>query len=44
MLVSCDQNACQDRDIKTGNRSFENVSQLKYLGTTVSNQFDSGGN
>jgi hypothetical protein len=28
----------QNRDIKLGNRSFENLSQLKYLGTTVTNQ------
>jgi hypothetical protein len=38
MLVSRDQNAGQNREIKIGNRSFENVSQFKYLGTTVSNQ------
>jgi hypothetical protein len=38
MLVSRDQNADQIRDIKIGNRSFENVSQFKYLGTTVTNQ------
>jgi hypothetical protein len=38
MLVSRDQNAGQNREIKTGNRSFENVSQFKYLGTTVTNQ------
>jgi hypothetical protein len=38
MLVSCDQNAGQNREIKIGNRSFENVSQFKYLGTTVTNQ------
>jgi hypothetical protein len=37
MLVSHDQNAGQNRDIKIGNRSFENVSQFKYLGTTVPN-------
>jgi hypothetical protein len=34
MLVSWDQN----REIKIGNRSFENVSQFRYLGTTVTNQ------
>jgi hypothetical protein len=38
MLVSRDQNADQNRDIKIGNKSFENVSQFKYLGTTVTNQ------
>jgi hypothetical protein len=38
MLVSCDQNAGQNRDIKIGNRSYENVSQFKYLGMTVINQ------
>jgi hypothetical protein len=40
MLVSRNQNAGQNREmeIKIGNRSFENVSQLKYLGTTVTNQ------
>jgi hypothetical protein len=35
MLVSRDQNAGQNRDINIGNRSFENVSQFKYLGMTV---------
>jgi hypothetical protein len=38
MLVSRDQNAGQTREIKIGNISFENVSQFKYLGTTVTNQ------
>jgi hypothetical protein len=38
MLVSRDQNAGKNREIKIGNRSFENVSQLKYLGTTLTNQ------
>jgi hypothetical protein len=37
MLLSRHQNVGQNRDIKTANRSFENVSQFKYkyLGTTV---------
>jgi hypothetical protein len=38
MLVSRDQNAGENREIKIGNRSFENVSQFKYLGMTVTNQ------
>jgi hypothetical protein len=38
MLVSRDQNAGQNREITIGNRSFENVSQFRYLGTTVTNQ------
>jgi hypothetical protein len=38
MLVSRDQNAGQNRDIKIRNRSFENVSQFKYLGTTARNR------
>jgi hypothetical protein len=38
MLVSRHQNAVQNRDIEIANRSFENVSQFKYLGTTVTNQ------
>jgi hypothetical protein len=38
MLVSRDQNAGQNREIKKGNRSFENVSQFKYLGTTAAYQ------
>jgi hypothetical protein len=35
--VSHYQNAGQNQDIKTANRLFENVSQFKYLGMTVSN-------
>jgi hypothetical protein len=38
MLLSRHQTAGQNRDIKRANRSFENVSQFKYLGTTVINQ------
>jgi hypothetical protein len=38
MLLSRHQNAGQNRDIEIANRSFENVSQLRYLGTTVTNQ------
>jgi hypothetical protein len=40
MLLSRHQNVGQYRDIKirVANRSFENVSQFKYLGTTVTNQ------
>jgi hypothetical protein len=37
-LLSHYQNARQGSDIKIANRSFENVSQFKYLGTTVTNQ------
>jgi hypothetical protein len=35
MLISRHQNVGQNRDIKIANRSFENVLQFKYLGTTV---------
>jgi hypothetical protein len=35
MLVSREQNAGQNREIKIGNKLFENVSQFKYLETTV---------
>jgi hypothetical protein len=38
MLISRQQNVGQNRDVKIANRSFENVSQFKYLGTTVTNQ------
>jgi hypothetical protein len=38
MLVSCYQNADQNQDIKIENRSFENVSQFKYLGMTIINE------
>jgi hypothetical protein len=38
MLLSRHQNIGRNRDIKIANRSFENVSHFKYLGTTVTNQ------
>jgi hypothetical protein len=38
MLLSRHQNVDQNRDIKIANRSFENVSQFKYLGMTITNQ------
>jgi hypothetical protein len=38
MLLSRHQNVGQNWDMKIANRSFENVSQFKYLGTTVTNQ------
>jgi hypothetical protein len=38
MFVSSDQNADQNKGIKMGNRSFENVSHFKCLGMTVTNQ------
>jgi hypothetical protein len=37
MLLSRHQNVAQIRDVKIANRSFENVSQFNYLGTTVTN-------
>jgi hypothetical protein len=38
MLLSRHQNVGQNLDVKITKRSFENVSQFKYLGTTVTNQ------
>jgi hypothetical protein len=38
MLLSPHPNAGQNRDIKIAKRSFENVSQVKYLGTALTNQ------
>jgi hypothetical protein len=38
MLLSRQQNAGQNQDVKIADRSFENVSQFKYLGMTVTNQ------
>jgi hypothetical protein len=41
MLLSRNQNAGQTRDIQIANRSFENVSQFKYLRMTNKSKFDS---
>jgi hypothetical protein len=38
MLLSRHQNVGRYRGIKIANRSFENVPQFKYLGTTVTNK------
>jgi hypothetical protein len=38
MLLSRHQSVGQNRDIKIANRSFENVSQFKYLGMTLTIQ------
>jgi hypothetical protein len=38
MFLSRHQNIGRKRDIKIANRSFGKVSQLKYLGTTVTNK------
>jgi hypothetical protein len=37
MLLLYHRNAGQDREIKTANRSFENVLEFRYLGMTVTN-------
>jgi len=36
--MSCHQNAGQNHNILTGNKSFENVEKLKYMRTTVTCQ------
>jgi hypothetical protein len=38
ILVSCHQNAGQSQNIQIANRSFENLSQFRCLGMTVTNQ------
>jgi hypothetical protein len=37
MLLSHHQNVGQNQNLKIANRSFENMSQFKYLGMTVTN-------
>jgi hypothetical protein len=37
MVISQDQNAGQNHNIKIDNKAFERVEQLKYLGTTLTN-------
>jgi hypothetical protein len=45
MLVSRDQNAGQTREIKIGNRSFENVPRVQVFGNDSNkSKSDSGGN
>jgi hypothetical protein len=38
MLLSRDQNAGLNLDLKIGNICFEGVEQFRYLGTTITNQ------
>jgi hypothetical protein len=38
MLLSCHHDPGQIWDIKIANNSFVNVSQFKYLGTTITDQ------
>jgi hypothetical protein len=37
MLLPCHQNAGQNKDIKIADKYFENVAELRYLGTNVTN-------
>jgi hypothetical protein len=38
MVMFQDQQAGQNHNIKTGNKSFQWVEQFRYLGTTMKNQ------
>jgi hypothetical protein len=38
MLLACQQNVGQNQNMNIANRSFENMSQFKYLGTIVTSQ------
>jgi hypothetical protein len=37
MVMSQEQSAGQTQNVKTGNKSFENVEQFRYLGTSLTN-------
>jgi len=39
MIMSQDQHAGQNHNIKIGNKSLERVEKFKYLGTTLTSQF-----
>jgi len=38
MIKSRDQNAGQNHNMKTGNKSFERAERFKFLGTTIAGQ------
>jgi len=38
MVMSLEQNARQDHDVKKANEYFERVAQFKYFGTTLTSQ------
>jgi hypothetical protein len=38
MVMSRDQNAGQNGNIQTGNKSFENLEQFKYMGAILTYQ------
>jgi hypothetical protein len=38
MVMSRDQNAGQNHNLKIDNKSFESVEQFKYMGTTLTNR------
>jgi hypothetical protein len=40
MIMSHHPNSGQDQNIRIANESFENVEKFKYLGTTLTNQYD----